>query len=870
MPALQFTLGNGLKVILKPVRNMPIVSTWLWYRVGSRNEIEGLTGVSHWVEHMMFKGSPAFPKGSIMRAVDRLGGHINAMTSQDFTAYYETLPSAAADLALQIEADRMTGAFFDPAEVDAERTVIISEREGEENEPREVLTEEMAATAFRVHPYHHQTIGWKEDLLAISRDDLYAHYRQYYAPNNAILVAVGDLEPETYRKRVEELFGPLPAGQMPRSLVRPEPKQRGERRVTVRLPGATPVIRVSYHSPAVSHPDYLPLVVADAVLSGGKSMFAFQGGQARSARLYRALVETELASSASSNYHASLDPYLFSVGATVREGVAPERVEQALLHEIDKLCREPVSAEELAVAIRQTQAQFAYSSETVTNQALTLGLLEIVDHHERMDTVLDELARVTPEDVLRAAQTYLLPEESVIGVFMPTVDGAGVDEGEETDEPTEALLPAARETTVFLNGTLGPETITRHVLDNGIVALVHENHASPTVSIAGDLLPGAIHEPEDRLGLASLTASMLRRGSTEHSHQEINQLLDGVGASLSFVAGRDDSGFVGRSLATDIDLLLGLLAEMLTQPSFPEVELQRLRGQVLTQIGLLNMDTQYRSTSAFEAALYGPTHPYGRTDLGTRESISAVTRDDLVAFHRLYHPANLVLTVVGDIDTARTLSRLESLLRDWRPQGPAPVWAVPKTSLPTQPIEQHVQVPGKSQADLVLGVLGMVRYSRDYFPGVVANTILGTLGLMGRLGDVVRDQQGLAYYVSTDLQPGPGEAPWYVYAGVNLSHLTQAVNSIQAELARMREELVTPEELADCQSYLVGAMPLSLESNRGIAHLLLNIEEYKLGLDYVARYADLVQSVTRAQVRDVMQRYWPPERYVLAVAGTFA
>jgi len=871
MTVVQSTLPNGLKVILKPVRHVPIISTWMWYRVGSRNEVEGRTGLSHWVEHMMFKGSPHFPKGSIMRAVDRHGGYVNAMTSHDFTAYYATLPSAAADLALQIEADRMTGAFFDPDEVASERTVIISEREGSENEPRYVLSEEMSAAAFRVHPYHHQTIGWKEDLLALSREDLYAHYRQHYAPNNAVLVVVGDLDPDIWLQRIATLFEPIEAAQLPPQLARPEPPQHGERRVTVRLPGSTPLLRISYHTPQVSHPDYLPLVVADAVLSGGKAMFAFQGTQARSARLYRALVEAELASSASSSYHASLDPYLFTIGATVREGIDPAAVERAILDEVSRLRAEPVSTDELAVAIRQTQAHFSYSSETVTSQALTLGFLEIVDHHERMDTVLDELSQVTPADVLRVAQTYLTQDESVVGVFVPSEDGSGAGDTEGEDaNPDAALLPAAREHTWFYSNGLGPTTVTRHQFSNGIVALVHENHSSPTVAISGDLLPGSIHEPVDRLGVASLTAAMLRRGSGQHSHQDINRLLDNVGASLGLNSSRDETSFDGRALAADADLLLELLAEMLREPTFPEVELQRLCGQTLTQIGLLHMDTAYRAESAFEAALYGPEHPYGRTEVGTRQSIQAITRDDLVTFHSRYDPASLVLAVVGDVQTEAVLGRLEALLGDWQPQAGRTSRAVPPVALPAAPVERREQVPGKSQADLVLGVLGMVRYSTDYFAAVIADTILGRLGLMGRLGDVVRDQQGLAYYVSSDLQAGPQTSPWYVYAGVNPSQVDRAVQSIKGELARMRDDLVAAEELEDCQTYLAGVMPLRLETNRGVAHFVLNIEEYGLGLDYPARYPDLVRAVTREQVRDVMARYWPPNQHVLAVAGTLA
>ncbi|MBC7236994.1 MAG: insulinase family protein, partial [Chloroflexi bacterium] len=383
-------LDNGLTVILKEIHTAPVISTWLWYRVGSRDEVEGATGLSHWVEHMLFKGSPRFPKGTVMRMVDRYGGYCNAMTSYDFTAYYSTLPSHRAELALEIESDRMTSASFDPQEVEAERSVILSEREGHENQPRFVLAKEMAAIAFYLHPYHHQTIGWGEDLRVITREQLYAHYRRYYVPNNAILVVVGDLDVGAHLELISRHFGHIPAGDEPPQVARPEPRQRGERRVTVRMPGAGELVRISYRTPPVAHPDYLPLVVLDAILSGGKAMFAFDTGQARSARLYRALVETDLASAAGSNYYPSLDPYLFTLGAIVRQGRSLREVEDALLQEISRLQEEPVRQEELDVAIRQTQAQFAYSSESVTSQALTLGFLEIVDRHERMDTVLEE------------------------------------------------------------------------------------------------------------------------------------------------------------------------------------------------------------------------------------------------------------------------------------------------------------------------------------------------------------------------------------------------------------------------------------------------------------------------------------------------
>jgi zinc protease len=862
------TLDNGLTVILKEMRAAPVISTWLWYRVGSRNEIEGATGLSHWVEHMMFKGSPRFPKGSVMRAVDRLGGYTNAMTSHDFTAYYATLPSQWAELALEIEADRMSGAIFDPQEVQAERTVILSEREGNENQPRYVLAEEMSAVAFHLHPYHHQTIGWKEDLREIDREQLYDHYRRYYVPNNAILVVVGDLD-ASYFDVVERHFGDIPAGPEPPQGVRAEPIQRGERRVTVRMPGAGDLVRIAHRTPPVSHPDYLPMVVLDAVLSGGKAMFAFDTNQTRSARLYRALVEADLASSAGSNYHPSLDPYLHNVGAVVRRGRSAQEVEDALVAEISRLQDELVSQDELHTAIHQTRAQFAYSSETVTSQALTLGMLEIVDCHQRMDTIFDELVAVTPEDVLRVAQTYLAPENRVVGWFLPTEE-TGAEPRLSTTPVVHCISPCEPLCFYSSAATIGPETVQRAVLDNGITVLVKENPASLSVTIEAEMNAGGAHETDETAGLAGLTAHMLRRGTARHTFQELNRTLDAVGASIDLSADSDDASLSTQSLAADLPLVLDLLTEMLTEPTIPTAELERVRGQVLTNLHILNNDTRYRADQTCMELLYPTGHPYARPTMGTHETIAALKREDLQAFYqRCYHPERLTIAVVGAIEADDVIARIADTLGSWSTNAQGPERQIPDAQTPTEPQERRVELPGKSQVDLVWGTVGMRRSSPDYYAAMMGNIILGRLGLMGRLGARVRDEQGLAYYTGSSLSGGRGPHPWIISAGLHPDHVQPALASILEEVRRLRDELVDEEELADCRAFLTGVLPLALESNSGIAQFLLGIETYALGLDYLARYPDILAGVSREDIQRTARYYLTLDGYALAMAGTF-
>ncbi len=413
-------LKNGLTVLLKEVHTAPLVSAWVWYRVGSRHERAGVTGVSHWLEHMMFKGTARFPHEEVERRVARDGGMWNAMTWIDWTAYFETMPSDKIDYALRMEADRMRHALFPPKEVVAERTVVISERQGHENNPAFRLSEEVQNTAFRVHPYHHQVVGDMADLESMTRDDLVAHYRQYYAPNNAIVVAVGDFDTREMLRRVQELFGSFPRQALTPPRPRPEPEQRGERRVMLSGEGEAAYLEAVYHVPNATHADFYPLVALDSILGGGGSLNPFGSGTSnKSSRLYKALVETGLAAGVGGSLNPTVDPYLYSIFCVVRGGKPPAEVERALDAEIERAQQERVTDAALAKAIKQARAFFAYDTESATRQACWLGITEIFGTYEWFEKHLERLAAVTPEDVQRVAQKYLVKANRTVGHFIP-------------------------------------------------------------------------------------------------------------------------------------------------------------------------------------------------------------------------------------------------------------------------------------------------------------------------------------------------------------------------------------------------------------------------------------------------------------------
>jgi zinc protease len=416
------TFANGLTILLKEIHTAPLISSWVWYRVGSRDEAPPLTGISHLVEHMQFKGTPNYPSTLMEKAVARDGGMWNAFTYLDWTTYFETMPADKIDLALRLEADRMLNSVFDEKEFSSERTVVISEREGNENEPMFLLGEAIQQAAFRVHSYHHEVIGDMADLKTMTRDDLYEHYKAYYVPNNAVIGLAGDFNSKEILGRVRELFEPIPTGAKPPRFVRPEPEPRGETRVTVEGPGETAYLDVAYHFPSASHPDFFPLSVLDSLMAGPTNLNMFGGGgiSNKTSRLYRALVDKEFAIGLSGGSNTTVDPFLYSISLTVHPKRKPEESLSALDEEIERVQESLVSKKEITRAIKQARANFAYGTDNITNQAFWLGFAEMFASYDWFESYLEKMAKVTPKDVQRVAREYFRRRSRVVGTYIPT------------------------------------------------------------------------------------------------------------------------------------------------------------------------------------------------------------------------------------------------------------------------------------------------------------------------------------------------------------------------------------------------------------------------------------------------------------------
>ncbi len=865
---LDRTLGNGLQVILREAHDAPLASFWVWYRVGSRNELPGLTGVSHWVEHMQFKGTPSLEKGAIFRDVSKNGGTLNALTSSDWTAYFETLPADRLDLSLQIESDRMVNSLFDPEETESERTVILSERQGAENSPTYLLYEEVVGAAYRAHPYRHMVVGYETDLRRITRDDLYNHYRSAYHPANAFITAVGDFEAEELFARIDRAFGMIEPGERLRPVTAVEPPQTAERRVLLRRPAPTSYMRMAFHTPEAKHPDMAPILVADAILSGGKGLGLGGGGpMGRSSRLYRSLVASGLARAAGSDFDVTIDPSLLVIGVAGLPNSDPAELEDVVTRELERLKTDLVPAGELVRAVKQVKAQYVYSNEGVTNQAFWLGQLEIVDSYRRVDSLIGEIEQVTAEDIQRIAATYFLESNRTVGWLLPE----GQSGGGTPDEEIAAYIP---QRWYYSAPHRQSQTAAEHPslqrveLDNGIVVLGQSQASDPAVSVRFRIQAGAVHDPVDRPGLATFTSRMLSRGTPDLTYEQFSELTDSLGATVSVEPSRLSIEVAVRSLREDLSQLVELVANFLRQPTFPAEEIEKVRAELLTSIREQDNNTQSTADRVLRELLYPEGHPYRHRVTGEEGSISQISRDDLVAFHSdRFGPKALTVSAVGGFDDfAKVVGLVESGFGDWSSKAlPSEPIAPPS---PPQANERGFRaIDGKSQSDIAIGYPTIARSDPDYYAFELANLILGRLGLFGRLGASVRDKLGLAYYVFSAVEAGREGSVWISRAGVNPANVEQALEATFAEVDRMREEQVTVEELADAKSFLTGSLPLALEMNDGVAALLLNIEHYELGLDYLDRYPEIINSLTADQLQQAFRNHLDPMGLAVGVAG---
>jgi zinc protease len=923
-PVSRVVLPNGLTVIIQERHTAPVVTVSMCYRVGSRDEARGRTGLAHFIEHLMFKGTRRHPKGEIDRITLRNGGSNNAFTTADYTAYHFSFPRDRWQVALEIEADRMRGSQFPEGDFEPERQVVMEERRSGEDDPAERLEEETRAITFVAHPYGSPVIGWMADLQRLTRDDVMAFYRGRYVPANAILVIAGDVATRSALAAARRAFASVARLSIPPRSTITEPAQAGGRRVAMRLDTDIPRLLMLFHTPRRGHPHTYALALAAQVLGDGKSC-----------RLYQRLVECDqVATAVSVDAADDLDANLTSIAVEMKPGADPVAVEAAVWEEVQRLGREPVGAEELRKARNQLEAAFIMDQASTEDLALRLGDAEALTGLGYLQSYVERIRHVTPTELQRVAAVYLVADRSTVGVLTPRGgkrEGGGEREREGARErggeggrwalargsgvPKEAgfayrsssrsatpSLPRSVSPSLphSLAPSLAPLPAHRRVLANGLVLLALENRTLPVVTMAALVRAGAREDPPERAGLAAMAARMLDEGTQERSALELATAIESVGGELGASAGRETTAVHVTSLSRDVDVAAAVLADVLRRPRFAPERLEPERQRALADLRAIRDDPTEVAERAFYEMVYGD-HPYHRPVEGYEKTVAAITSDDLRAFHqRCYLPERTTVVIVGAVDAERGLDLLARLFGDWEGAkgrkgeggtergsegarergraGSAPTIApgviAPSLVPPVAGAKRGTRriVLDKVQAAVMLGHVGVARRDPDFIPLEVLDTILGT-GASGtftaRIPYQLRDVQGLAYSVGSSITGTAGLLPGVFEASLATKpqNTQRAIAGLLREIRRIREQPVTPQELRDAIAYLSGSYVFAFETDDALADYLLSTELYGLGINYRQEYLRRVRRVTRADLLRVARAHLHPEAVSVVIVG---
>lgn len=857
----EHTLANGLRVLTKEIHTAPIVSMMTWYRVGSRFERAGETGVSHFLEHMMFKGTDRYGKGEIDLITQRNGGNNNAFTAYDYTAYHFAFASDRWTEALAIEASRMRRCAFDPVEFEAEKQVVLEEWRMCQDSPWHPLIDLVNSTAFTLHPYRTPVLGWRHDVQGLTREQMVAYYDRYYGPNNATLVLVGDFDTDEALREIERHFGglePVALGEPP---VPAEPVQEGERRVILQRPSAMPRLAMAFRQPAYGDPDLPAIEVLATLLAQG-----------RSSRLYRRLVEElQIAGDVGTELFLATDPFLFTVFAELKPGGSVPKVEKAILAEIKRLQTERVDESELLKAKNILIAARAFDDESTMQQASRYGEAAVLGRWQDADRVLDEWLAVSESDIQRVAVRYLTEKNRTIGVLKPEKPTTGMADHDLPPIETVQAPPAKRRNVpapLPERPRLFLPQVHRTQLANGLILLVQANPASPTVAIKAHLGVGSRFEAAAQAGLASLVANALVKGAGERDAEAMAETVESVGGYLDATAGLTGTSIGARFLSRHTHLGLSLVADLLRRPQFAEAEVLKERDLQLDDLLADQDEPKTIARRAFHRLVYGQ-HPAHRSPDGHIDTVPNLTRADVQAFYeRWYRPERTILVVVGDVDPAAVAAQVADAFGAWS----AGTDTLPGIALPPEPTEprQQIIVQDRAQANVYLGHLGIRRDHPDFVALEVLETILGGgSGLSSRIPASVRDEKGLAYTTYCDLTGSAGLEPgtFHAYLATDPQHVAAGVQAVIEHFELIRAESVTAEELDDAKAYLTGSCAFQLETNMQKADYLLRTEVFGLGFDYLQTYTDQVLALTREDILQAARDHLRPEALSLVAVG---
>ena len=880
----EYQLDNGLKILLKPKQDLPALSWQVWYKVGSRNEQLNRTGIAHYLEHIMFKGTETFAKGEIAQAIQLRGGVFNAFTSDDYTAYFENFAPENLELAIKIESDRMQNARIDHEDVELERSVIVSELEGNKNDPRRSLYETLRNAAFSVHTYRNPVIGYRDDLDNINSKNMREFYENYYYPDNAVAVLVGNFDIENALSLISKYFAKYKPKESKRDKVPQEPKQEALKQMTIRADGHLKMLAMAFHIPKFDHEDSAPLsLVSDIVFSGLTS------------RIYPKLVDAGLASSVSGISEPSSDAGLFRIVVNLNDDADIAAVEKIVDTELE-LIKRGATVAEIDLAKAREEASYVYERDGVYEEGLQIGYFEaITNDWTKYATWVDEIKKVTNEDIVRVAKEYFIESNKTVVYLLPE---KARDALVELDEKEVTKTPDPLKTANYGAASVEPidQKKLKHLLkitkpkyskntvssklelefkniEGDIDLHFREDHSLPLIYLNTNFFAGSFAD-EDKTGLAFFTAQLLERGSLLKDKYEIARQLDLYGASIDFEAGRESSTLEIATLSRYSAEVFALLKEILDKPAFSEEELERLKTSTIARLKQENEFPRTIASRELNRMIYPEGHPYYAYSVEERiKAVESIIIEDIMVFYKKHYNAkNLMVSVVGDLTETEAKALVYDNFKDWNKDGldlngnNRPEIALVDL---TKAEEKVISMPEKKQTEINMGhACPIDRLHPDFYPLLIANYALGGSSLSSRLGTAIRDDNGLVYNIRTSFAASLGAGAFKVVLGCNPANTRKAIDLTKEVIADFIKTGANQTELEVTKSYLIGSFAVrTLSSNESIAETMSQLQLFKLGDDYIDNYADRVNAITLEQVNEAVKKYIHPDQFKTVVVG---
>jgi zinc protease len=862
----EYKLKNGLTVVLHQDHSTPIVAVNLWYHVGSKNEAPGRTGFAHLFEHMMFQGSKNYIDG--WRAVDELGGNVNGTTNEDRTWYFEVVPSNFLERVLYLEADRFGNLLdaMDQAKLDNQRDVVKNERRFRvDNVPYGTMSERIDEIMYpESHPYHHSVIGSMADLSAASLDDVKSFFRQYYVPNNTILVLSGDFDEKQARTLVDKYFGPIKAGA---PIKRPD----------MPVPQLTSVIRKQYEDPFAQlsrlalvwpgvreyHPDEAPLDILASILSTGR------GSRLQSNLVYGKELAQQVFASDGTNEIAGQ----FQINAIARPGKSLDEIEQEINMEVERIKSEGVTADEVGRAVSGREAQAIFGLQTVLQKGSRLAdYAGYLNKPNYFQADIDRYTKVTPDDVKRVANKYLVANHLVMS-YVPAKTpppAAQADKPASTETKKKDLALIAKQDASLPKGGPDPKfslpAIEKSKLSNGLNVWVVQQHELPIVSMNLVVNAGGVLETADKSGVASMTAAMLTQGTKTRSALDISNTLQSIGAQVNGGASWDNSGVSMQTITKNLDKSLDVFADVVKNAAFPDSEFQTLKRRTLASFIQRRSSNTAVAGVVYDRVLYG-NQPYGRQLTGDEKTVKGIDRGDLVKFYEAnYRPNNATLIVVGDVQPADIKARLEKAFAGWQP-GEVRAAEIGEVRMAAQPAIYIVDKPGAAQSSVNIGLVGIDRANPDYYAVQVMNSILGGSGT-ARLFMNLREDKGYTYGAYSRFQYRRGAGPFAAYGEIQTISTKEAVQEFLKELNGIRGgRPITQQELEVNKQSFIRRFPSGFETVGGVSNQLASLVTYGLPDSYFNDYIAKINAVTIDDVNRVANKYLDPDKMAIVIVG---